>query len=73
MSRYVLRDFDTADEIVISRDTPVSRITRFFNCTLACPGAHAESMTWRVVDAITAPDPDLYALEPYGIELVPIP
>lgn len=73
MSRYVLRDFDMTDEMVISRDTTVSRITRFFNRMLACPGAHAERMAWRVVDVITSPDPDMCALEPYGFELMPIP
>ena len=73
MSRYVLRDFDMADELIVTKDTPVSRITRFFNRTLACPGAHAERMAWRVADALTAPTPDLYALEPYGFEITPLP
>lgn len=74
MSRYVLRDFDMSDELIIDPETtPVSRVKAFFSRTLGCPGAHAERMAWRVVDAITAPGPDLYALEPYGFELVPIP
>ena len=73
MSRYVLRDFGMTDEMVISHDTPVSRITRFFNRMLVCPARHAERMAWRVVDAVTAPEPDLYALEPYGFEITPIP
>ena len=74
MSRYVLRDFDMTDEVVIDPDnTPMRRIEEFFVRTLGCPGAHAERMAWRVVDALTAPGPNLYALEPYGFELVPIP
>nr|DAR59601.1 MAG TPA: hypothetical protein [Caudoviricetes sp.] len=74
MSRYVLRDFDMTDEVVIDPETtPVSRIKKFFARTLGCPVAHAMRSAWRAVDAITAPDPDLYALEAYGFELVPIP
>lgn len=74
MSRYVLRDFDMTDEVVIDPDTtPVSRIKAFFARTLGCPAAHAGRMAWRAVDALTGPSPDLYALEHYGFELTPIP
>ena len=63
MSRYVLRDFDMSDELIIDPDsTPVSRIKAFFTRTLGCPGAHAERMAWRAVDAITAPGPPCHAL-----------
>ena len=74
MSRYVLRDFDMSDELVIDPGTtPVRRIKAFFARVLECPGAHAERMAWRVADEITDTSPDLYALEPYGFELTPIP
>ena len=50
MSRYVLRDFDMTDEVVIDPETtPVSRIKKFFARTLGCPVAHAERMAWRAV------------------------
>lgn len=63
MSRYVLRDFDMTDEVVINPETtPVRQIKKFFDRVLGCPGAHAERMAWRVVDAITAPDPDMRVL-----------
>ena len=73
MSHYVLRDFDMSDELIVTKDTSVRRIKNFFARVLGCPAAHAERMAWRVVDAITGPSSDLYALEAYGFELVPIP